>query len=66
MGINDLRLFILILEIFIIITTYTPIVLYSRKHRGFIANLFVTGILWFLTGFIWGMTLISILSAFVK
>ena len=66
MSINDLRLVIVILEIIILVSTFTPVVLYSRKHRGFTANLITSSILWFLTGLFWGMTLISILSAFVK
>ena len=70
MSIHDLRLFILILEIIVFISTFIPVVIYAkrnRKKRLLIQQLDITySIMWVLVGFAWGMTLISILSIFVK
>lgn len=70
MRVHDLRLFILILEIIIFLSTYIPIALYTKKNNHkhlLIQHLDIAySVLWFITGFIWGMTLISILSIFIK
>ena len=70
MTVHDLRLFILILEIIIFISTFIPITIYVRNNRRrtvLIQHLDVAySIMWVLVGFVLGMTLISILSVFVK
>ena len=64
MSINDLRIIIILIEILILVTAYTPIVIHisHNRHRD-LTNMYY--IMWFLTGLFWGFTISLILSGFV-
>lgn len=70
MSVHDLRLFILILEIIILVAAYVPVVIYAKSNKNkkiLVKHLDIAySVMWFITGIICGMSLISILSAFVK
>ena len=64
MSISDLRIFILLLEIIILVTAYTPIVIHTTRNRHReLTNAYY--IMWFLTGLFWGLATTIILSGFV-
>ena len=64
MSINDLRIFILSIEMIILVTAYTPIVIHisHNRHRD-LTNMYY--IMWFVTGLFWGLAISLILSGFV-
>lgn len=64
MSISDLRIFIVLIEIVVLVTAYTPIVIHIslNRHRD-LTNMYY--IMWFLTGLFWGLAISIILSGFV-